>query len=479
MQNNNFYPENANSKQESLQQKAKRRAAHETAKTDNDFYEHLEQERLDGRSYYATHKPLFRMLKRMRVPANLLSMFFAIFGISAIITWFVTSNTYIAFGIGAVVAMGMQWANSSAIETWAKTYFNPDTPKEWARIPFLLAVFTLSITLFFGITGVMYSEEFNAKIVQRISNNAGIAPPTLNTNDLDTQISEKDKLIGKIEAEQKEYKALNKGKSATWLKADELAKAETDREKLTEQRTELLRGGKATAQQTAANSLSNIFISVILLLVLVCEAFVAITRIYPYYFKREVLAFDGDRINVRLEQLDTRKGTVYAPVLSQDEWKRQETIAAAVEQERQRELERDKQQGKQAPTSKINKLGFEYSQRDKKIITAEDSASTIEKPASTANNSVSTVESADLDSENDNIKAIEKSTLIDKDNNMLLELYRHNNSELGRYRNRITDTAKEHKQMFVSNMDLIQEILKERGKRIMMINKAYRVVDII
>ncbi len=466
MQNNNFNPENANFKQESLQQKAKRRAAHEAAKTDNDFYEHLEQERLDGRSYYATHKPLFGMLNLMRFPANLLSMFFAVFGISAIITWFVTSNTYIAFGIGAVVAMGMQWANSSAIETWAKTYFNPDTPKEWARIPFLLAVFTLSITLFFGITGVMYSEAFNEKIVQRISNNADIAAPTLNTTDLDTQISEKDKLIGKIEAEQKEYKASNKGKSAAWLKADDLAKAKTDREKLIEQRTELLRGGKATAQQTAANSLSNVFISVILLLVLVCEAFVAITRIYPYYFKREVLEFDGDRINVRLEQLDTRKGTVYAPALSQEEWKRQEAIAIAVERERQNELRRAAAEqerlrrekegqaaGRNPELSSRNTAGFKYGNNEKQQ----------ETPVPTSGHNVDT-----------SIIPQYAKTYYGQDSNILLDAWRTLRKKKKTYETRIeengqlSETSQTTFDEYCHRMATIEKVLSDKGEKIVL-----------
>ena len=130
MQNNNFNPELPNNTQKTLDDKQKRRDARNKAEKDNQFYSELEQQRLEGGSYYNTHKPLFRILKFLQLPANLLSMFFAVFGISAIVTWFVTSNTYLAFGIGAIIAIGMQYVNSSAIETWARTYFNADNPKK-------------------------------------------------------------------------------------------------------------------------------------------------------------------------------------------------------------------------------------------------------------------------------------------------------------------------------------------------------------
>ena len=465
MQNNNFNPELPNNTQKTLDDKQKRRDARNKAEKDNQFYSELEQQRLEGGSYYNTHKPLFRILKFLQLPANLLSMFFAVFGISAIVTWFVTSNTYLAFGIGAIIAIGMQYVNSSAIETWARTYFNADNPKEWARIPLVLAIFTLSITLFLGITGVMYSEEFNAKIVQRISNNEDIAPPTLNTADLDAKISAQDQTIGKIEAEQKEHKTLNKVKSAAWLKADDLAKAKTEREKLIEQRTELLRGSKATAQQTAANSLGSTLLSLILLLVVVCEVFVAITRIYPYYFKREVLEFDGDRINVKIEGLSTRKNIVYS-TLSNEEWARQEAIAATAERERQNELrraaaeqERLKREkegqaaGRNPGLSSRNTAGFKYGNNEKQQGT----------PVPTSGHNVDT-----------SIIPQYAKTYYGQDSNILLDAWRTLRKKKKTYETRIkengqlSETSQTTFDEYCHRMATIEKVLSDKGEQIVL-----------
>jgi hypothetical protein len=478
MQNNNFNSENPNIIQESLDEKQKRRDARNKAEKDNQFYRELEQQRLEGGSYYNTHKQLFNILKFLRLPANLLSMFFAIFGISAIVTWFVTSNTYLAFGIGAIIAIGMQYVNSSAIETWARTYFNADNPKEWARTPLVLAIFTLSITLLLGITGVMYSEEFNEKIVQRISDKTDVATPTLNTADLDAKISAQDQIIGKIEGEQKEYKASNKGKSAAWLKADDLAKAKTEREKLIEKRTELLRGGEATAKQTAAESLSNSLIVLILLLVVVCEVFVGITRIYPYYFKREVLEFDGDRINVKIEKLTTQKSTVFTPTLSNEEWKRQEAIAAAAEQERQNEYrraaaERERQKqlaaaaeqerlklenggqigGQNPPSASRNTAGFKYGNSEKQQET--------QVPTSGHN----------VDTE---IAQRYYKTYYKQDNDLLLDAWRTLQKKRKTYEARMNagtelgETSQKTFDEYCHRMATIEKVLLEKGEEIVL-----------
>jgi len=468
MQNNNFNPENPNKTQGSLHDKQKYRDARNKAEKDNQFYLELKQQELEGGSYYDTHKHLFNLLKFLQLPANLLSMLFAIFGISAIVTWFVTSNTYLAFGIGAIITIGMQYINSSAIETWARTYFNTDNPKEWARTPLVLAIFTLSITLFLGITGVMYSEEFNSKIVKRISNNPDIATPTVNTADLDAKIAEKDKTIGNIDSLQKVYKAANPTKSEKWFRVEDLAKAKTDREKLIEQRTELLRGSKATAQQTAANSLGSTLLSLIVLLVVVGEVFVAITRIYPYYFKREVLEFDGDRINVKIEGLSTRTGVVYTPTLSNEEWARQEAIAATADRERQNELrraaaeqERLKREkegqaaGRNPELSSRNTAGFKYGNNEKQQ----------ETPVPTSGHNVDTSISRQY------IK-----TYHGQDSNILLDAWRTLRKKKKTYETRIkengqlSETSQTTFDEYCHRMATIEKVLSDKGEKIVLTN---------
>lgn len=73
MQNNKLNPELPSKTQESLDEKQKRRDARNKAEKDNQFYRELEQQRLEGGSYYNTHKPLFSIKHKLivRVTRNI------------------------------------------------------------------------------------------------------------------------------------------------------------------------------------------------------------------------------------------------------------------------------------------------------------------------------------------------------------------------------------------------------------------------